>query len=50
MTEYYIETHAYRAVVNVIAALTRLKPEEIKIELGEHGNIWPQCIHPTRRD
>jgi hypothetical protein len=50
MTEYYIETHAYHAVVNIIAAMTHLNPEEIKIALGEHGNIWPQCVRPTAPD
>ena len=42
MTEHYVETEAYNAAVNAIAAMTLLDPNEIKIALGEEGNIWPQ--------
>ena len=44
MTEHYIENEAYDAAVNAIAARTHLDPDEIKIALGEHGDIWPESI------
>jgi hypothetical protein len=44
MTEIYIPTEQYNAAVNAIAALTLIDPDEIKIALGEEGNIWPQSI------
>jgi hypothetical protein len=48
MAEIYIPTEQYRAAVNAIAALTHLDPDEIKIALGEDGNIWPASIKPDR--
>jgi hypothetical protein len=45
MAETYIPTEQYRAAVNAIAAMTHLDPDEIKIALGEEGNIWPESIH-----
>jgi hypothetical protein len=45
MAEIYIPTEQYRAVVNAIAAMTLIDPDEIKIALGEEGNIWPASIH-----
>jgi hypothetical protein len=44
MAEIYIPTEQYRAAVNAIAAITHLDSDEIKIALGEHGNIWPASI------
>ena len=44
MTEHYIDNEAYNAAVNPIAALTQICPDEIKIALGEHRNIWPESI------
>jgi hypothetical protein len=44
MIEYYIENDAYSAVVNVIATIAHLAPDQIKMALGEHGNIWPRRI------
>lgn len=44
MAEIYIPTEQYRAVVNAIAAMTLIDPDEIKIALGEEGNIWPASI------
>jgi hypothetical protein len=46
MAEIYIPTEQYRAAVAAIAALTNLDPDEIKIALGENGNIWPSSIKP----
>jgi 3-oxoacyl-[acyl-carrier-protein] synthase III len=44
MAEIYVPTEAYRAAVNAIAAKTGVDPDEIKITLGEAGNIWPASI------
>jgi hypothetical protein len=44
MAEIYVPTEAYRAAVNAIAAKTGADPDEIKIALGEAGNIWPVSI------
>ena len=44
MAEIYVPTKAYRAAVNAIAAKTGVDPDEIKIALGEAGNIWPESI------
>ena len=44
MAEIYVPTEQYRAAVNAIAALTSIDPDEIKIALGEDGNIWPISI------
>jgi hypothetical protein len=44
MAEIYIPTEQYRSAVNAIAAMTHLDPDEIKIALGEHGNIWPLSV------
>ena len=44
MAEIYIPTEQYRAAVNAIAVLTLTDPDEIKIVLGEHGNIWPLSV------
>ena len=46
MNEIYVETENYRAAVNAIAEKTGVDPHEIKIALGEHGNIWPASIQP----
>jgi hypothetical protein len=48
MTERYIETEAYCAIVSAIAAMTAIDPDQIKIALGEHWNVWPDSIqHQT---
>ena len=44
MAEIYIPTEQYRAAVTAIAALTNLDPDDIKIALGEVGDIWPESI------
>jgi hypothetical protein len=49
MTEIYVETGNYRAAVNAIAAMTGLDLDEIKIALGEFGNIWPMSIRGDAR-
>jgi hypothetical protein len=49
MTEYYTENEAYNAAVNAIAARTLIDPDEIKIALGEHGNIWLASIRADAR-
>jgi len=46
MAEIYIPTEQYRAVVNALAALTGIDTDEVKIALGEEGNIWPASIRP----
>ena len=43
MAEIYAPTEAYRAAVNAIAK-TGGDPDEVKIALGEHGDIWPASI------
>jgi hypothetical protein len=42
MAEIYIPNEQYNAVVNTIAEKTGGDPDEIKIALGEEGNIWPE--------
>ncbi len=44
MAEIYVPTENYRRAVEAIAAMTGVDPDEIKIALGEHGNIWPVSI------
>jgi hypothetical protein len=44
MTEYHIEREAYLAVVNAIARRWNLEPDDVKIAMGEGGNIWPASI------
>jgi hypothetical protein len=44
MAEIYIPTENYRRAVDAIAAVTGVDPDEIKIALGEDGNIWPASI------
>ena len=44
MAEIYVPTEAYRAAVDAIAAKTGVDPDEIKIALGEFGNVWPDSI------
>jgi hypothetical protein len=44
MPEIYIPTEQYRAAVNAIAALTGADTDDVKIALGEKGNIWPDSI------
>ena len=44
MAEIYIPTEQYRAAVKAIAAITGIDADEIKIALGEEGNIWPTSI------
>jgi hypothetical protein len=44
MAEIYVPTETYRAAVNAIAAKTGVDTDEIKIALGEHGDIWPTSI------
>jgi hypothetical protein len=44
MTEHYVGNEAYNAAVNAIAAMTLIDPDDIKVALGEHGNIWPMSV------
>ena len=44
MAEIYVPTDNYRRAVDAIAAMTGIDPDEIKIALGEHGNIWPEGV------
>lgn len=44
MAETYIQTENYRRAVDAIAIMTGIGPDEIKIALGEHGNVWPESI------
>ncbi len=49
MAEIYIPTEQYRAAVNAIAALTGVDTDDVKIALGEEGNIWPASIKSDRQ-
>jgi hypothetical protein len=40
----YIETEQYRRAVAALATLTGADPDDIKIALGEEGDIWPESI------
>ena len=44
MAEIYVPTKNYRRAVDAIAAMTGIDPDEIKIALGENGNIWPASL------
>ena len=44
MTEHYIEHEAYLAAVNAIARRWNLDPDDVKIAMGEGGNVWPAAI------
>jgi hypothetical protein len=44
MAEVYVPTEQYRAAVDAIAALTGIDTDDVKIALGEEGNIWPETI------
>jgi hypothetical protein len=44
MAEIYIPTEQYSAAVKAIAAKTLIDTDEIKIALGEEGDIWPESI------
>jgi hypothetical protein len=44
MAEIYIPTEQYRAAANAIAALTGIDNDDVKIILGEEGNIWLESI------
>lgn len=44
MTEIYLPIENYRRAVDAIAAMTGVDPDEIKIALGEEGDIWPMSI------
>jgi hypothetical protein len=46
----YIPTEQYNAAVNAIATITDLDADEIKIALGEVGNIWPMSIAGERKE
>jgi hypothetical protein len=50
MAEIYVPTEAYRAAINAIAAKTGVDSDEIKIALGEAGNIWPMSIAKSEPD
>jgi len=47
MAEIYVPTENYRRAVDAIAAMTGVDPDQIKIALGEHGNVWPESICQT---
>lgn len=50
MSEIYIDDHRFNALAEKIAALEpcafagRITADQIKLALGEHGDIWPECI------
>ena len=50
MAEIYIATARENRIAEAIAALTpcpfhgRITPDQVKIVLGEVGNIWPESI------
>jgi hypothetical protein len=44
MIEHYIENEAYLAAVNAIARRWNLDVDDVKIALGEEGNVWPESI------
>jgi hypothetical protein len=44
MAEIYIPTANCRSAIDAIAAKTGADPDEIKITLGEAGDIWPASI------
>jgi hypothetical protein len=46
MAEIYIPNDQYIAAVNAIAAMTGAETDDVKIALGEEGNIWPESIRP----
>lgn len=51
MTATYIRTEAFQRLADKIAALEPcpfygyVTPDQIKMALGEHGNIWPTSVH-----
>jgi hypothetical protein len=49
MVEIYIPNDQYNAAVNAIAALTGTDTDDVKIALGEEGNIWPASIRGDAR-
>ena len=49
MAATYIPTENYQRAVDALAAMTGLDPDQIKIALGEEGNIWPASIKRDRR-
>jgi hypothetical protein len=44
MTEHYIEHEAYIAAVNAIARRWNLDVDDVKIAMGEGGNVWSADI------
>lgn len=46
MTEHYVEDEAYLATVNAIARRWNLDPDDVKIAMGEGGNVWSANILP----
>jgi hypothetical protein len=44
MTEHYIQDEAYLAAVNAIALRWNLDPDDVKIAMGEGGNVWPASM------
>ena len=44
--EHYIETEAYNAIVSAIMRRWNLDPDDVKIALGEGGNVWSRSIRP----
>lgn len=44
MAEIFIPNDQYIAAVNAIAALTGAETDDVKIALGDEGNIWPTSI------
>jgi hypothetical protein len=50
MAEIYVPTEQYRRAVDAIAQMTGIDPDEIKIALGEEGNIWPETIRKDQTE
>jgi hypothetical protein len=44
MTEHYIDPEAYLAAVHAVAQRWNLDPDDVKIAMGEGGNVWPANI------
>jgi hypothetical protein len=44
MAEHYIDDEAYLAAVNAVARRWNLDPDDVKIAMGEGGNVWADTI------
>ena len=50
MSDIYLDTERFNHIAEKIAALTpcafagRVTADQVKVALGEQGDIWPECI------